>query len=323
VLPELLRTVLLPWAVATVAVCTTGASWPEAVFVSASLLGAGLLGGWTTMRARNQQRTKGHAALERVQQREAQALHASGVLNAELTHLRQEVTDPRTDARRDRLRALGLAVELGIGDRRIPVRLRDLTLTDLWLELPRSEAAQWMNGLPARVTLVHEGRHNILGWAVADRPLRLPKEATPTWRLRWREPLREHELPKAVWRATMDREAHRVRPHPDSRAWVHTPNGTRVAILNDLSASGVGLTVPMGLRDVGRLPRRLRISLHLPEHEAPLELVCTLVHLDVRAAGAALGLSLDPQDHSFAELQPRLAAHVMRQDAKHRIRLVS
>jgi hypothetical protein len=177
-------------------------------------------------------------------------------------------------------------------------------------------------GLPVRVTLVHDGRHDILGWAIAERPLRLPKEVTPTWRLRWREPLREHELPKAVWRATMDREAHRVRPHPDCRAQVHTLSGSRVAILNDLSATGLGLTVPLGLRDAGRLPRKLRVSLQLPEHDAPLDLVCDLVHLDVRTAGTAIGLHLDPHDRSFAEVQPRLAAHVMRQDAKHRIRLV-
>ena len=319
----LVRTVLLPWLFASAAILSTSASWAEAATVSLVVLAVSLGSTWTAVRERRRQLARGEAALRRVQEREAAAVHTSGVLHAELARLRQHVVDPRVDARRERLRALGLAVELGIGDRRVPVRLRDLTLSELWLELPRSEAERWCPGLPVRVTLQHEGRTTILGWAVAGRPLRLPPDAPPTWQLRWREALREHELPRAVWRATMDREAHRVCPHPETRVWVGLPGGDRVALITNLSANGLGLSLPMGLREAGRLPRHLVVSLQLPELDAPLELPCEVIHLDVRPSGTAIGLALDPHSPRFAEVQPRLAAHVMRRDAQSRIRLVS
>ncbi len=320
---DLVRTVLLPWFVASATMMGTSAGWLEIALVSLVLMAMSLGSAWSAVREREAQLARGEAALQRVQAREAQAAHASGVLHAELEQLRQHVTDPHIDARRRRLRELGLAVELGIGDRRVPVRLRDLTLNEVWLEIPRSEGEHWCSGLPVRVTLLHDGNATILGWAVASRPLRLPPDSPPTWQLRWREALREHELPRPVWRATMDREAHRVAPHPDTRAWVALPGGDRVALITDLSANGIDLTLPMGLREAGRLPRQLRVSLQLPELDEAVELVCRVVHLDVRTTGTAIGLALDRRHRTFAEVQPRLAAHVMRRDAQSRIRLVS
>jgi len=323
VLRQLLPTVLIPWLAATTAAAFAGCGVLGVAFVSSCAFVASLGGSWHTMRERERQRALGYKALERVQRREAEAIHAGGVLHAELTQLRHEVTNPRTDARRERLRALSLGVELGIGDRRVPVRLRDLTLTDMWLELPRTESASWLPGLPVRVSLHYDGKVEILGWAVADRPLRLPPESPPTWCLRWRDPLREDELPKDVWRAMMDRQAHRVKPHPEARAWVHIGADARPALISNVSATGIGLTMPLGLREAGRLDRQLIISLRLPEVDDALTLACELVHLDVRTAGTALGLRLDPKHRSFGEVQPKLAAHVMRRETRDRVRLVS
>lgn len=321
VIPSILA-VALPWMTAAVALVTTGlpAGRIAAVLVLLAIASAG--SGWALYLSQRAQRQSAHRALERLRAREAQARRLHGELDAELAQLRHQITDARTDARRERLRALGLAVELGIGDRRVPVRLRDLSLDGLFVELPRSEAERWCKGLPARVTLIHEGAPMVLGWATAEKALRLPKRGPPTWRLTWRQPLREAELPRAVWRATMDRDAHRVRPHPDARVVLHLDDTARPAILVDLSANGVGLTVALTLREAGRLPQRIQLTLHLPEEPNPITVWCDLRHIDARTAGTLLGLSFDPAATGFAEAQPRIATHVMRRDAHTAIKLL-
>jgi c-di-GMP-binding flagellar brake protein YcgR len=123
-----------------------------------------------------------------------------------------------------------------------------------------------------------------------------------------------------VRRAIVERDAHRVAAHPETRVALCDHEGTRPAELVDLSANGVGLRVPLGLRAAGRLGRIVHIELTIPMAD-PIEIRCEVRHMDVRASGTLLGLRFDPEAPGFAEHQARIAAHVMRRDAHTFIRL--
>jgi hypothetical protein len=254
------------------------------------------------------------ALFDRLLVREEHARGAEAQLSAELDRMRAMIADPSTEARRARLRGITVSADVAIGDRRVPVMLRDLTLHDVWLEVPEQEHARWVPGLPMRIVLQIAGEPHPLGWACAESHIKAPPGHPPVWKLRWRQPLREGELPRALWRAVVHRDAHRVSPGQGVRGVLHLPGGPRTVVIADLSASGVGVLAGIDAREAGRLPERMQLELTLPEHPERLTMSCRLRHVDVRDREAHLGLAFDDAAPAFAEHQPRIASHVMRRD---------
>ena len=304
-----------PTALCVAGLLLAGDAWTADLGVAALVAASGVLSGWIVWRADVTEAERRQAMIDSVRTREEQAQGRLAVANAELERLRSDRADPRVEARRLRLRHVGATVTLTVGDRRVTAPLRDLSLRDVWVELPPWEASAWVPGLPVQVEVSVDGGAHALGWATAERSL-ASASATVAWQLRWQRPLREGELPRALWRAVIHRDAHRVRGGDAVRAVLHTPDGPITADVVDISATGVGIVVKLDANGVGRLPPRLFLSLSLPDQPDGLAMTCRVRHMDVRGAEAHLGLCFaDDTDH-FAEIQPRIASQVIRMEGQ-------
>lgn len=249
------------------------------------------------------------AAIKQVVGRERSLLEAQRELETALTLLRDQLRDPVRDARVARIAALQPRVRLRVGERQLEAALIDLTMFELVVKGTPADCAAWIPGLPVRVSLSIEGASpSPVGWASVYGERRPDGSHV----LRWAPPVDETAIPRALWRAGNPRDAHRVDVRGGVQATLHAPSGPRQARLNNLSATGAAIQVGLSRREAGELRREVLLDLELPSGES-LRVNCTVRHLSVSDRHATLGLHFDPSADRFAEIQPRLAALVLRQ----------
>jgi hypothetical protein len=274
----------------------------------AVLSGSLLIGLRAHMQDRRHALGRSEQVLRKLEVRHRSVLGTQRALEEELRRLRDLHRDPLRDARQARIAELKPQLKLRVGERQLKAELVDLTLFDLTVRAdPRQ---QWIPGTPVRVSIGLGGTMNPVGWASVHGDRR----PDGLYQLRWAPPLDESAIPKVLWRACNPRDAHRVDVRGRLSAVVHAPSGPRQAIVENLSATGAAVRVGLSRREAGELERTLRLELILGGGDS-FGVTCTVRHMSVTDRYATLGVHFDPAADRFGEIQPRLAALVLRQSA--------
>jgi len=98
---------------------------------------------------------------------------------------------------------------------------------------------------------------------------------------------------------------------PEIHVWtVQTEEKIRVD-LRDISETGISVGMPPELEEEFYFERKLRITLHLPAHDEPIDVVCWIRHRELRDSVVVYGLEYDTRSsEEFDRHRARIADYV-------------